>query len=82
MGEVFGTHFTSDIIKKNTTCSLKEMRKIIIKADKKMTIKKCGEKTPMIAKVAESPGWVRVVGSHPQSRMESSARSEDAEQGH
>ena len=57
-GEVFGTHFASDIIKKNTTCSLKEMRKIIIKADKKMIIKKCGEKTPMIAKVAESPGWV------------------------
>ena len=42
MGEVFGTHFASDIIKKNTTRSLKEMRKIIIKADKKMTIKKCG----------------------------------------
>ena len=43
--ENFGTHFTSDIIKKETTCSLKEMKKIIIKADKKMTIKKCGEKS-------------------------------------
>ena len=59
------THFTSEIIKKETTCSLKEIKKIIIKADKKMTIKynkemtikKCGEKPPMIAKVAESSGW-------------------------
>ena len=56
MEEHFGTHFTSDIIKKETTWSLKEMKKIIIEADKKMTIKKCGEKAPMIAKVAESPG--------------------------
>ena len=52
------THFTSEIIiKKETICSLKEMKKIIIEADKKMTIKKCGEKPPMIAEVAESPGW-------------------------
>ena len=33
--------------------------KIIIKADKKMT-KKCGEKAPMIAEVAESPGWAKL----------------------
>ena len=25
-----------------------------------MTIKKCGEKAPMIAKVAESPGWAKL----------------------
>ena len=43
MEELFGTHFASDIIKKETTCNLKEMKKIIIKADKKMTIKKWGE---------------------------------------
>ena len=60
MEEHFGTHFTSDIIKKETTCILKEMKKIIIEADKKMTIKKCGEKAPMIAKVAESPGWAKL----------------------
>ena len=34
------------------------MKKIIIKADKKLTIKKCGEKAPMIAK--ESPGWAKL----------------------
>ena len=33
MEEHFGTHFASDIIKKEPTCNLKEM-KIIIKADK------------------------------------------------
>ena len=60
MEEHFGTHFTSDIIKKETTCSLKEMKKIIIEADKKMTIKKCGEIAPMIAKVAESPGRAKL----------------------
>ena len=36
------------------------MKKIIIEADKKMTIKKCGERAPMIAKVAESPGWAKL----------------------
>ena len=40
MEEHFGTYFTSEIIKKETTCSLKEMKKIIIEADKKMTIRK------------------------------------------
>ena len=30
--EHFGTHFTSDIIKKETNCSLKDMKKIIIEA--------------------------------------------------
>ena len=37
MEEHFGTHFTSDI-KKEPTCNLKEI-KIIIEADKKMTMK-------------------------------------------
>ena len=56
----FGTHFTSNILRKEATCNLKEMKKIIIKADKEMTIKKCREKAPMIAKVAESPGWAKL----------------------
>ena len=62
MEEHFGTHFTSDIIKKEITCKLKEMKRTIIKADKKMTIKKieCEEKAPMIAKVAEFPGWAKL----------------------
>ena len=41
--EHFCTHFTSEIIKKETTCNLKEMKKIIIEAYKKMTIKMWGE---------------------------------------
>ena len=36
------------------------MKKVIIEADKKMAIKKCGEKAPMIAEVAESPGWAKL----------------------
>ena len=46
MEEHFGTHFTGDI-KKEANCRLKDM-KIIIKADKKVSIKKCRVKTPMI----------------------------------
>ena len=34
--------------------------KKINKADK-MAIKKCEEKAPMIAKVAESPGWAKLL---------------------
>ena len=59
MEECFGTHFTSDNIKKEITCSLKKMKKIITEADK-MIIKKCGVKAPMIAKVAEYPGWAKL----------------------
>ena len=33
------------------------MKKTIIEADRKMKVKKCGEKAPIIAKVADSPGW-------------------------
>ena len=47
-------------IKKETKRGLKDMKRIIIEADKKMAIKKCGEKAPMIAKVAESPGWAKL----------------------
>ena len=37
----------------SASCSLKKIKYIIvIKADKKMTVKKYGEKAPMIAKVA------------------------------
>ena len=53
--------------------------KIIIKADKEMTIKKCEEQAPSIAKVAESPGWPKLWD---HTWMESSAGCEDAEQGH
>ena len=45
--EHFGIHFTSDILRKEATCNLKVMKKIIIKADKEMTIKKCVEKATM-----------------------------------
>ena len=48
MEEHFGTLFSGDIIKKETsqtTCSFKKMKKIIVKAEMKITIKKCGEKS-------------------------------------
>ena len=47
MEEHFGTLFSDDvdIIKKETTCSFKKMNKIIIEAEMKIIIKKCGEKS-------------------------------------
>ena len=59
MEEHFGTHFTSDI-KKETKYGFKDIKMIIIEADKKMAIKKCREKALVIAKVAESPGWAKL----------------------
>ena len=37
---------------------LKEIKKSIVDADKKIKMKRCGEKAPMIAKVAES--WAKL----------------------
>ena len=62
MEECFGTHFTKDIINKDV-CSFKEIKKSIKKsimdADRIRKMR-CGEKAPMIAKMAESPGWAKL----------------------
>ena len=57
--ECFGTEFTSDIINREV-CSLKEMKKIIMEANRKIRMERCGEKAPLIAKVAKSPGWAKL----------------------
>ena len=62
------------------SAALKELKKSILDVDKKIKMRRCGEK-PMItsAKVAESPGWVKL-GSCFQSRMEGSIGLKDAKQ--
>ena len=48
-----------DIMNKDL-CSLKEMKEAILDANKKFRMKRCRKKAPMIAKVAESPGWAKL----------------------
>ena len=57
--EIFGTHFTESITSKNLCC-LREMKKAIMKVDRRKLLERCEEKAPMIVKVAESPGWARL----------------------
>ena len=54
--EHFGTHFTLNKI----ACSFKEMKKAVMDADKKTRRERCKEKAPMIAELAESPGWCKL----------------------
>ena len=55
----FGTHFTN-VIMNGETFSSKEMKKTLVDRDKKIRMKRCVEKAPMIAMIAESPGWARL----------------------
>ena len=57
--ERFGTHFTNDILNKSA-CSFKEMKKAVMDADKKTRMERYKEKAPMIAELAESPGWCKL----------------------
>ena len=57
--ESFGTCFTKMITSKKECC-LREMKKAIIGVDRRMLLEKCAEKAPMIAKVAELPGWAKL----------------------
>ena len=57
--ECFGTKFTEAIISKNV-CSMREMKKAIMKVDKRKMLEKCVEKAPLIAKVAECLGWAKL----------------------
>ena len=57
--ERFGTHFTNVILNKSA-CSFKEMKKAVMDADKKTRMERYKEKAPMIAELAESPGWCKL----------------------
>ena len=56
MEEHFGTHFTSDILKRNKIQSQGDEEDY----HQSRQEDDCGEKAPMIAKVAESPGWAKL----------------------
>ena len=57
--ESFGTRFTEAITSKNLCC-LRQMKKVIMDVDRRRMLERCEEKAPMIAKVAECPGWARL----------------------
>ena len=57
--ESFGTRFTEAITSKNSCC-LRQMKKVIMDVDRRRMLERCEEKAPMIAKVAECPGWARL----------------------
>ena len=56
--ESFGAYFT-EMITSKVGCRLKEMKNIV-DVDKRMLLEKCAQKAPMIAKVAEHPGWAEL----------------------
>lgn len=56
----FGTHFTEAITSKNS-CFLREMKKTIMEVDRKRLLERCEEKASMIARVAECPGWAKLL---------------------
>ena len=57
--ECFGTRFAEAILSKNA-CSLREIKKVIMEVDKTKILERCGEKAPMIAKMAVCPGWAKL----------------------
>ena len=54
--EVFGTHFTQEILSDNAP-SLKEVKDAIHERDRTKPTAKCSEKAPMIAAVARRITW-------------------------
>ncbi len=57
--EVFGTHFTEDIIS-NSTPSLKEVKDAILECDRRELTAKCSAKAPVIAEVAARTSWSKL----------------------
>ena len=57
--EVFGTHFTQEILSDNAP-SLKEVKDAIHERDRTKLTEKCSEKAPMIAAVARRITWSRL----------------------
>ena len=57
--EVFGTHFTQEILSDNAP-SLKEVKDAIHEHDRTKLTAKCSEKAPMIAAVARRITWSRL----------------------
>ena len=58
--ESFGTRFTEAITCTNLCC-LREMKNAIMEVDRRRLLERCEEKAPMIAKVAECPGWANYI---------------------
>ena len=58
MKEGFSTHFTNSIISKEVI-SIREMKNVITDVDNNRIVR-CKEKTPMIVRMAEAPGWLKV----------------------